>query len=522
MNENDSELILVVAPVGRDAELICSNLRSAGIQAAICEDVPRACARVADGAGALLMTEEALRAEALTALQRCLASQPPWSDVPVIVLVDALSQERARAFDLGTRTDVTYIDRPVRIKSLVSAASSALRARRRQYQIRDLMLELQERINERDRFLAVLGHELRNPLGAILLAAQMTDEEGRIDSEHARLIERQSRHLTQLVNDLLDLSRVAAGKIVLKREIVDVREITDQALRMVEAAARQHRLTVRLESPPEPLLIDADAVRIEQIVSNVLTNAVKYTPDGGHVSIALARDGGSALIRVKDDGVGIAAERIGAIFELFAQAENAIGRAQGGMGIGLALVRNLVQLHGGTIEAHSDGVGRGSEFVIRLPLAPVVEAPARRPLEAAAKRAAKAAPSVPRRIVIVEDNSDVRDLLRLRLRRLGHHVEAAGDGHEGLRVLLTEKPDLALVDLGLPGIDGFAVAREVRQQLGDGIVLVAVSGFGQPEDKRRALAAGFDEHITKPADIQDIEGVLHRFPPRNTADSEPV
>lgn len=467
------------------------------------------------------MTEEALRAESVEMLQRCLGSQPAWSDVPVIVLADALTPARARLFnDLGTRTDVTLIDRPVRIKSLVSAARSALRARRRQYQIRDLMTELQERINERDRFLAVLGHELRNPLGAILLAAQMTDEEGRIDGEHARLIERQSRHLTQLVNDLLDLSRVAAGKIVLKREVVDLREIASQALHLVDGQAVEHRLTVQLVSPQTPLLVDADAVRVEQIVSNVLTNAVKYTPDGGHIGVTLEGDGEQAVIRVKDDGVGIAAERIGSIFELFAQAENAIGRAQGGMGIGLSLVRNLVQLHGGSIEAASDGVGRGSEFVIRLPLAATAEAPAPRPT--AEKDKGRATAVSPRRIVIVEDNNDVRDLLRLKLKRLGHDVEAAGDGNEGLQVLLDKKPDLALVDLGLPGLDGFEVAREVRERLGEGIVLVAVSGFGQPEDKRRAIAAGFDEHITKPADVQDIERVLHRFPPRNTETRDPV
>lgn len=518
--DQNSELILVVAPVGRDAELIRSNLGAAGLQAVPCDDLMRVCTAIGEGVGAVLMTEEALRADAMGMLQRCLAAQPAWSDVPVILLADALTQAKARVFnELGTRTDVTLIDRPVRIKSLVSAARSALRARRRQYQIRDLMAELQERINERDRFLAVLGHELRNPLGAILLAAQMTDEEGRIDAEHARLIERQSRHLTQLVNDLLDLSRVAAGKIVLKREVIDLREITAQAMSLVEGQAGQRRLTVELVSET-PLRIDADAVRVEQIVSNVLTNAVKYTPDGGHIRVTLEAEGGQAVIRVRDDGVGIAPERIGTIFELFAQAENAIGRAQGGMGIGLSLVRNLVQLHGGSIQAASDGLGKGAEFVIRLPLASATEVPAPRPAENKKNRPATA--PAPRRIVIVEDNNDVRDLLRLKLKRLGHHVDAAGDGNEGLRVLLDQKPDLALVDLGLPGLDGFEVARGVRERLGEDIVLVAVSGFGQPEDKRRAIAAGFDEHITKPADIQDIESILLRFPPRNTTDRDRV
>jgi two-component system, sensor histidine kinase len=221
---------------------------------------------------------------------------------------------------------------------------------------------------------------------------------------------------------------------------------------------------------------------------------------------------GNAAIRVADDGVGIAPERIGTIFELFAQAENAIGRSQGGMGIGLALVRNLVELHGGDVTAKSDGLGRGSEFVVRLPLATDgQEIPELPPLPA---------PHVGQRyIVIVEDNPDVRELLRLKLHRLGHSVDAVSDGRDGVQRILDGHPDMALIDIGLPGIDGYQVARQVRSRMGDGVVLVAVSGFGQPEDKRKAMEAGFDDHLTKPADTGDIENLLSRFPPRNSISS---
>jgi CheY-like chemotaxis protein len=215
----------------------------------------------------------------------------------------------------------------------------------------------------------------------------------------------------------------------------------------------------------------------------------------------------------------VAPERIGGIFELFAQAENAIGRAQGGMGIGLALVRNLAELHDGSVAARSAGVGKGSEFVVRLPLAASEE-------QHATATVLTAEPEedlhVARRIAIVEDNKDVRDLLRLKLSRLGHTVVDARDGLEGLRIVLAERPDLALVDLGLHGIDGFQLAKEVREQLGDGVILVAVSGFGQPEDKRRAIEAGFDEHLTKPADVHDIENLMMRLPPRNARATEIV
>jgi signal transduction histidine kinase/ActR/RegA family two-component response regulator len=521
VSDDRSDVILILAPVGRDADLMGEQLRAAGIRAIVCRDIDDLCTRFGDGAGAIIVTEEALPQTALGKLSEVVSSQPPWSEVPMIVLTGAPSIESYhRSFDaLARRTNVTLIDRPVRIKSLVSAVQSALRARQRQYDIRDLMAQLEQRINERDRFLAVLGHELRNPLGAILLASQMTDDDARLDGDQARLIERQSRHLTRLVNDLLDLSRVAAGKIVLKPQPLDLRDVASQSIRVVQPFADQERIAISYHAPFAPLVVYADPVRVEQIITNILTNAVKYTPEHGHIHVTLDADDDEAVIRVKDNGVGIAPERIGVIFELFAQAENAIGRAQGGMGIGLALVRNLVQLHDGRVEARSDGDGKGSEFTVRLPLAKHEQ----RALPGRTQMILHdETPAGVRKIVIVEDNSDVRDLLRLKLKRLGHVVADARDGLEGLRVVLAEKPDLALVDLGLPGIDGFQIAREVRERLGKNVILVAVSGFGQPDDKRRAIEAGFDEHITKPADVNDIESVLKRFPPRNSTPQQSV
>ena len=515
MNLERPDLVLIAAPIGRDADLMCRQLRSAGIRCETCSDVADLCAHIASGVAAVIATEEALPPESLHELAKVVTDQPPWSEIPLIILTSSPSfEQKARSFDmLARRTNVTLIDRPVRIKSLISAALSAIRARQRQYDVRDLMQQLEDRIHERDRFLAVLGHELRNPLGAILLAAQMTDSDGRLDGEHAKLIERQSRHLTRLVNDLLDLSRVAAGKITLKKKITDLREIAAQSIEVVRPAAERQQVSLEVRNCEQPILVDADGIRVDQILTNILTNAIKYTPEGGHVTLELKPDGGDGVLEVVDDGVGIAPDRIGNIFELFAQAENAIGRAQGGMGIGLALVRNLVELHGGSVHAASDGVGKGSRFTVRLPLA--TEAQMAAPAEAHPGMVVTAE-DLTRSIVIVEDNKDVRDLLRLRLKKLGHQVHEAPDGEEGLRVVLRERPDLALVDLGLPGLDGFEVAKGVRAELGQNVVLVAVSGFGQPEDKRRALEAGFDEHITKPADVKDIENILRRFPPRNS------
>jgi CheY-like chemotaxis protein len=289
-----------------------------------------------------------------------------------------------------------------------------------------------------------------------------------------------------------------------------LRQTITQTMQTILPQAEAHNVSIEVRTSDDPVFADADPLRAEQIISNLLTNAVKYTPDGGHVVVALEKEGDSAAIRVADDGVGIAPERIGIIFELFAQAENAIGRAQGGMGIGLALVRNLVELHGGSVSARSDGLGRGSEFVVKLPLATAQQI-------AEPREAPRPAPHTgKRKIVIVEDNADVRELLRLKLRRLGHEVAGVSDGRDGVTTIVESKPDMALIDIGLPGIDGYQVARQVRSRMGDRVVLVAVSGFGQPEDKRKAIEAGFDEHLTKPADVNDIENILERFPPRNT------
>jgi signal transduction histidine kinase/ActR/RegA family two-component response regulator len=502
--------VLILAPVGRDAELMATHLSKAGVVCVICSDVADLSVALAEGAGALVVTEEALTADASRRLGATLDEQPRWSELPIIILTGLPELEtKSRSFpELRRRTNITLLDRPVRIQSLISAVQTALNARARQYDIRDLMTKLEDRVHERDRFLAILGHELRNPLGAILLASQLVEDDDRLPGEHARLIERQSRHLTRIVNDLLDLSRVVSGKIVIKPQLIDLRQIARQSMQVLEESARTHGVEVKIEEPSTPLRVFADPVRADQIFNNVLTNAIKYTPEGGHVVVILEEKDGQATICIRDDGVGIAPERIGSIFELFAQAENAIGRSQGGMGIGLALVRNLVALHHGTVTVRSDGIGKGCEFIITLPLAPAGA------IAETTRATSHDRPQARRNIVIVEDNTDVRDLLGLRLRRLGHDVNAVGDGLSGVQTIESTKPDLALIDIGLPRMDGYEVATRVRASLGQDIVLVALSGFGQPEDKRRAIEAGFDDHMTKPADAQDIEALLRRFPPR--------
>ena len=519
--ETRNERVLILAPTGRDAELACGALRGAGLTAESVADIAALCRGMEEGCGAILITEEALDSEAMQCLREELEKQPAWSDPPLLVFTSRPSAELAvRSFEqLGARANITMIERPIRVKTMVSAAKAALRARRRQYDVRDLVNELEKRVEERDNFLAMLSHELRNPLAAITLAVDSLNDTAEISNEHAILV-RQTRHLAKLVDDLLDIARVTTGKISLHVTTVDLANVAEHCVEAMRARAEARRLRLTMNTDAGGAAPDSgagtsggrsgrrstvrgDAVRLEQVVNNLLSNAIKYTPPGGEIEVAVEADGDDVVLRVRDSGKGISPEMLTRIFDLFMQGDVTIDRAEGGMGVGLTLVKKLVHLHRGTVRAYSRGAGSGSEFVVRLPLAAPVPSTAQPAKAAPAQKTAR-----PRRILVIEDNNDVRDLLRLKLRQLGHAVEAAEDGTEGLEKLLASPPEVALVDIGLPGIDGYEIARRTRERLGDGVYLVALTGYGQTEDKEKALAAGFDVHLTKPADFVDLQNVL--------------
>jgi signal transduction histidine kinase/ActR/RegA family two-component response regulator len=501
---------LICAPVQRDTELLKSVLLSAGLTAEECPDAGKLTQRLRNDALALLTTEEMLMPAIVEQLRNFVDDQPFWSDFPIVVFTGPDSNGRyvSSLNELGSRANVTLVDRPVRMKSVVSIIKAVARARKRQYEIRDLLAKLEDRIAERDRFLAILGHELRNPLGAIVLAAQMVEPDtGMLDAQDADRIQRQAHHLSSLVDDLLDLSRVTTGKITLKLNLFDVSALIEQCVKSIQADASRRGVALSFDHTSKPLIIRGDELRVEQIVSNLLTNALKYTPHGGKVDVRTERRDDRATILVSDSGVGIAPERIESIFELFSQAENAIGRAQGGMGIGLNLVRNLVELHGGSVGATSDGVDKGSTFTVMLPLADeqdiTTSAPRKREIDPEL-----VCPS--RRIVIVDDNADIRDLLQIKLKKLGHSVETAADGYTGLRRITETRPDIAIIDIGMPGLDGYEVAKRVRERIDDPILLIALTGFGQADDKEKATEAGFDEHLTKPIRVEELQQIFVR------------
>jgi signal transduction histidine kinase len=502
-NEELDERVLVLAPLGRDGELACGALEGHGVRAFRCRSIHDAAREIARGAGVFLVADEALSAPALDVLVPALAAQPPWSDLPVVIISTQDSTATATQRTLGDFErfgHVMLLDRPVRIVSLVSAACAALRARRRQYEARDLLERLKDGVEHRDRFLAMLGHELRNPLAAIVYGASLLSKEG--DQGPRALIDRQARHLSRLVDELLDVSRVTSGKIVLQRGVVDLRSLVERALESIRPATKA--VTVDVQLSDGPLLVDVDAVRMEQVITNLLTNALKYTKGDGHVTVRADRDAAGVSLRVEDDGVGIPADMLPRIFDLFTQVDGSLDRARGGLGIGLTIVQAVVELHGGTVHVASEGINRGTRFDVHLPASNEAFAPPPPPAPAPLL----SAPNDPRRVLVVEDDEDVREALQLLLEAEGFDVEVAAEGGTAVARAQATSPAAALVDIGLPGMSGYDVARAIRRDLGARIYLAALSGYGQPEDRARSSEAGFDAHLTKPVDIDTVTRLL--------------
>jgi signal transduction histidine kinase/DNA-binding response OmpR family regulator len=355
-----------------------------------------------------------------------------------------------------------------------------------------LYQEIQERDVRKEQFVAMLAHELRNPLGAISSAIGVLDMVGGDPADRARgIIKRQLQHLSRLVDDLLDTTRITTGKIELTRASVNLAESAARCLKTLEVSGSTDGFVIDAES--EDTWVDADAARVDQILANLMSNAVKYTPAGGRITIRVHPRGDQGVFEIADTGVGMAPEVLSHVFDLFFQEDRAPDRRRGGLGIGLTLVRQLVELHGGQVEAASEGEGCGSRFTVRLPLCPpAVAHEAKTELDGQVLKRS--------RILIVEDNEDARQMLQMLLMLTGHEVHAAGDGPSGLEMARTKRPDIVVIDLGLPGMDGFEVARRLRAGPETDVRLIALSGYGQPEDRRKTLDAGFDMHLVKPVD----------------------
>jgi signal transduction histidine kinase/ActR/RegA family two-component response regulator len=462
----------------------------------------------------LVLTEEALDRAHVPVLLSELGAQPAWSELPVIILTSGGEKRSARLLDLAAAAagTITLLERPLATATLLRTIEVALRSRRRQYQVRDLLetqqareAALQETDRRKDTFLAILSHELRNPLAPIRNAAELLSS-AKLTPVQLRwaqsVIRRQTGHMAALLDDLLDLARITQGKLRLHKESCSLRNIVDAAVESARPILerKEHRLSVHVAD--EVPRLTADSVRLAQAIANLLTNAAKYTDAGGVIKLS-AHVGDGLVITVADNGIGLRADELGRLFTMFSQVSSG-NRSEGGLGIGLALVKGVVELHGGTVRAQSGGLGKGSQFIIRLPLAEAANAAIE-----STQVESPAAPFGKLRVLVADDNKDAADSLALLLSGDGHEVRTAYTGSGAVSVAETLRPDVALLDIGMPELDGFSVAKAIRQRRGGTeVCLIAVTGWGQEDDKRRAHEAGFAMHLTKPVDPDRVRTIL--------------
>jgi signal transduction histidine kinase/CheY-like chemotaxis protein len=503
---------LLLAPTARDAEITSALLNGAGIDTASFTKLDALAQALNEGAAAVMIGEEHLAGGSAAPLAAWLSRQPPWSDLPILILTrpGADSPESAEAW--RTLGNVTLLERPTRVTTLLSAAQTAIRARTRQYQIRGHLAERQKteqalRTADRrkDEFLATLGHELRNPLAPILNSLEILKLSGAFEEARTApacaVMERQVHHLNRLVDDLLEVSRITRGIIEIKKEALDLTAIVKAAIETSRPVLDNLRHEVRIDIEPSQICVAGDPVRLTQVFANLLNNAAKYTNHGGVIKVTTRRDNGEAIVSVKDNGIGINPNALAQVFDMFMQVDRSTRRSQGGLGIGLTLVRSLVGMHGGSVEAKSEGPGLGSEFIVRLPLLTVAAVPA--------ETSRRIQPLPSRKILIVDDSRDGGESLAMLLRVLGAEVALAHSGRAALDCINSFRPDVVLLDIGMPGMDGYEVARRIRANPKNrDISLIALTGWGQDEDRQRSTAAGFNHHLVKPADIDQLRQLL--------------
>jgi len=517
----DQERVLVLAPTPADAALTRTIIADAGLVCHVDEDSDSLARGVSQGVGAIVLTEEVITRGDNRELARVLTTQPSWSEIPIILLVGVAADASVTATALALLGNVTILERPVRVTTLVSALRTAVRARRRQYEVRNTLLELtnahaalhaqSERLRDSDRrkdeFLATLAHELRNPLAPIRNALQIIQIAGNNGPavEQARaMMERQLGQMVRLIDDLLDVSRISRGKFELRKERIElaaaIKSAIDTAQPLIDAAGHQ----LMMSGSPGPVYLDADPVRLAQVFSNLLNNAAKYMERGGKIWLTVTPADGEVVVSVRDTGIGIPADALPGIFDMFSQVDHSLEKAQGGLGIGLMLVKQLLEMHGGRIEAKSEGSGKGSEFIAHLPVVNVV--PRRQTANTADEPRAR---TLACRILVADDNRDAAESMSTVLRLMGNEVRTVHDGLQAVEEAAAFRPDLVLLDIGMPRLNGYDAARRIRaERWGKSTLIVAMTGWGQDEDKRRASEAGFDRHFTKPVDPGDIEKLI--------------
>ena len=414
------------------------------------------------------------------------------------------SRHRVASYEAGADG---YLVEPIEPEELVAHVRALLRMRQAERERQAALEDLREADRRKDEFLAMLAHELRNPLAPIRNAVEILrmSSDGPTQTRARELIRRQTDHLARLVDDLLDMSRIATGKIALQRKVVELSALVDAAAEAAASFVQAHGQTFTVTSLSRPTWVDVDPVRMQQVIGNLLHNASKFTPRGGTIELRVSASGEGIELVVADTGVGIAPEVLPLVFDLFTQGDRTLERSQGGLGIGLSLVKGLVEMHGGSVVAQSAGLGAGSRFIVKLPATLYRTAPA---------SAEPAPPPVPQRgpsqrILLVEDNLDAAEAMQMLLKALGHAVTVVNDGAEAVEIARALQPQVILLDIGLPGINGYELVGRLRQMPETRAArMIAVSGYGQQKDRQRSTDAGFDMHLVKPVDPADLTNVL--------------
>jgi signal transduction histidine kinase/DNA-binding NarL/FixJ family response regulator len=522
--------VLVCAPIGRDSGLTIELLERASIECLACRSLQEVGERLAEGAGAILLTEEALADPNLDALAAALATQAAWSDISVLLFAGGRRDEAALRTlrKLEILRNVTLLDRPVRTSAVISTVQAALRGRRRQYELRDVLVALHKARSDaeeanrlKDEFLATVSHELRTPLNAIMgwvsLLRQARMEPSRVDAVLA-IVERNAKSQAQIIADVLDISRMVSGRIKLNQQPVSLARVVLEALDTIRPAAAAKGVEIHTDIDEGPI-VQADAERLQQVFWNVFSNACKFTPSGGRIDVRLRGGLPWSTLRVTDSGSGIPAEFLPYVFDRFRQADQSFTRSHGGLGLGLAIVKYLVEMHGGEVTAASGGVGQGATFEIRLP---AERASRRKRTVEADESGAAPAPDIDFReqlVLVVDDDESTRDLMRTVLSDCGARVIAVQSAAEAVAQLDLEVPAAIVADIGMPGEDGLSMMRRIRQRpaaRGGTVPAVALSAYARGEDRQAALEAGFTEFITKPALPHEVAAVVAALarPPR--------